>query len=318
MLKSLSINNSRNSSHIKNRRKKNNSSNKNNNSTNYSSLVPLKKLINNSINAIKIIPRNNTLFYPKDGAYTSLGNTIFNNNKMIKEGSPYKVLALSNNNDKNYRTLEIKSSPNKKSKNNVKQIVYRNKDNNILNEETFLTQNEKKFRRNVSQKIISNQKINNRLLDNIALLKNKIDNNYSELTKSKFNYYNDKKSTVETLIKEKSISLKNLNNHKKIYDLKNEIINIQNQIEEFKKLTKIYSNNYMIINEEINNLKEQNKIIPEIIKTLEIENKNLINNQIIFHSNTQKIKLKIFELEHNRRNIERSIKQTNIIYESNL
>ena len=112
--------------------------------------------------------------------------------------------------------------------------------------------------------------------------------------------------------------MKNLNNHKKIYDLKNEIINIQNQIEEFKKLTKIYSNNYMIINEEINNLKEQNKIIPEIIKTLEIENKNLINNQIIFHSNTQKIKLKIFELEHNKRNIERSIKQTNIIYESNL
>ena len=100
--------------------------------------------------------------------------------------------------------------------------------------------------------------------------------------------------------------------------MKNEIINIQNNIERFKKLTNIYINNYMIVNEEINNLKEQNKIMPEVIKILEIENKNLLNNQMILHSKNQKIKLKILELEHNKRNIERAIRQTNMVYESNI
>ena len=95
--------------------------------------------------------------------------------------------------------------------------------------------------------------------------------------------------------------------------MKNEIINIQNKIEGFKKLTNRYINNYMIVNEEINNLKEQNKIMPEDIKILEIENKNLVNNQMILHSKNQKIKLKILELEHNNRNLERAIRQINMV-----
>ena len=123
---------------------------------------------------------------------------------------------------------------------------------------------------------------------------------------------------IETIINDKNIRLQNISNNKKIYDLKNEIINIQNNIERFKKLTNIYINNYMIVNEEINNLKEQNKIMPEVIKILEIENKNLLNNQMILHSKNQKIKLKILELEHNKRNIERAIRQTNMVYESNI
>ena len=58
--------------------------------------------------------------------------------------------------------------------------------------------------------------------------------------------------------------------------------------------------------------------MPEVIKILEIENKNLVNNQMILHSKNQKIKLKILELEHNNRNLERAIRQINMVYESNL
>ena len=308
MMRSISINNK----YFSHNNKKSKIKNKSNNSC----IFPIKKISQKSIKPIKIFPRNNTYFNHQEETHKSL-EEITPINKKIKNEIPYQILNLSNKN-KLYRTLDVNNSPNKKGKNNVKHIIYRNKDNNIFKVERFLTQNEKRFRRNISQKIISNQKLNNRLFDNISLLKNKIDNNYSELRKSKYNFYNDKKSLIETIINDKNIRLQNISNNKKIYDLKNEIINIQNNIERFKKLTNIYINNYMIVNEEINNLKEQNKIMPEVIKILEIENKNLLNNQMILHSKNQKIKLKILELEHNKRNIERAIRQTNMVYESNI
>ena len=70
-----------------------------------------------------------------------------------------------------------------------------------------------------------------------------------------------------------------------------------------------------MINIEVNNLKNQCKILPEVINNLEMENKKLGNKQIILHAIIQKIKLKIFELDRNKKNIERNLNQVNMLYE---
>ena len=71
----------------------------------------------------------------------------------------------------------------------------------------------------------------------------------------------------------------------------------------------------MDIKDEINYLKNQTKILPNAINNLEIENKNLVNKRIILDSYIKEIKIKIIELENNKKKIQRNLTQMNNLYE---
>ena len=282
MLKSLSINHDRYYSHNKKRKiKKRNPNNMN-----------IALLNNNSKNDIDI---NSNKIFPN------------NNIKNSKTCSNSKI----------YKTIDVNKKPSSKgrrNKNTFNDLIYNDENSNIINAEKFLTQNEKKFRRNVSQKIINNKKLNDKLIDNITLLNTKINDNYKELTKSKYNFYNANKNIIQTLFNDNRLRLQSRNNNDKIYDLNNDIYNIKNKIEECKHLTNLYYNNYLNIKNEVSDLKKKCKILPDIISNLELENKDLLSKQIILHSNIQKIKFKIFELEKNKKKIGRNLNQINMLY----
>ena len=284
MLKSLSINNDRYYSHNKKRKiKKRNPNNMN-----------IALLNNNSKNDI-----DNSI-------------KIFPNNRIKNSNTCYNA-----SNNKVYKTIEGNKKPSSKSRRNkniFKYLIYNDENSKIINAEKFLTQNEKKFRRNVSQKIINNKKLNDKLIDNITLLNTKINDNYKELTKSKYNFYNANKNIIQTLFNDNRLRLQSKNNNDKKYDLNNDIYNIKNKIEECKQLTNLYYNNYLNIKNEVSDLKKKCKILPDIISNLELENKDLLNKQIILHSNIQKIKLKIIELEKNKKKIGRNLNQINMLY----
>ena len=282
MLKSLSINHDRYYSHNKKRKiKKRNPNNMN-----------IALLNNNSKNDIDI---NSNKIFPN------------NNIKNSKTCSNSKI----------YKTIDVNKKPSSKgrrNKNTFNDLIYNDENSNIINAEKFLTQNEKKFRRNVSQKIINNKILNDKLIDNITLLNTKINDNYKELTKSKYNFYNANKNIIQTLFNDNRLRLQSRNNNDKIYDLNNDIYNIKNKIEECKHLTNLYCNNYLNIKNEVSDLKKKCKILPDIISNLELENKDLLNKQILLHSNIQKIKFKIFELEKNKKKIGRNLNQINMLY----
>ena len=282
MLKSLSINHDRYYSHNKKRKiKKRNPNNMN-----------IALLNNNSKNDIDI---NSNKIFPN------------NNIKNSKTCSNSKI----------YKTIDVNKKPSSKgrrNKNTFNDLIYNDENSNIINAEKFLTQNEKKFRRNVSQKIINNKILNDKLIDNITLLNTKINDNYKELTKSKYNFYNANKNIIQTLFNDNRLRLQSRNNNDKIYDLNNDIYNIKNKIEECKHLTNLYYNNYLNIKNEVSDLKKKCKILPDIISNLELENKDLLSKQIILHSNIQKIKFKIFELEKNKKKIGRNLNQINMLY----
>ena len=280
MLKALSINNDKYYSGKKKRRIKTNNS-------------------SNIKSPIKLIPNNTALYRHLEYSDISPMNSIFNNINVRK----------------NYNTINVNNNSvtkNKRIKNRSMSPIYKH---NIYNLERCLTQNEKKFKRNVSQKIITNKKRKEQLINNTASLENEINNNYNELIKSKYNYYNGNKNIIQSLYNDKRIRLQNRSNNMEIYELKNDINNIQNKIDEFKRQTFLYINDYMRLNDELNNLKDHNRILPKIINDLEIENKNIIYKQIILHSNIQKIKSKLFELELNERNIKRNLMHVNMLYE---
>ena len=316
MLKTLSINNDRYYSQNKKRKiKPNNSNNPNNIYT-----LQINNMSNNGIKPIKLIQRNNIFDDEekegKEYPFKYIEDNSYINKNIKNTNSPYKTINITNNTKKKYNTIEINKNVSTKNKRNRNSTNNFNKDkDNIINIDKYLAHNEKKFRRNVSQRIITNKKIKNKLIDNISLLNNKINNNYTDLQKLKYNCYDNNKSIIETLFNDKRIRLLNRNNNKKIYDIKNDIINIKNKIDEFKGKTNIYVNNYNMINIEVNNLKNQCKILPEEINNLEMENKKLANKQIILHAIIQKIKLKIFELDRNKKNIERNLNQVNMLYE---
>lgn len=187
--------------------------------------------------------------------------------------------------------------------------------NNIINLDKCLTQKEKNFRRNVSQQILKSSKLKDQLIDNVSSLRQKNNDNYIELSKSKYSLYDTNKNNILTLIKDNMIKLENVNNENEIYDLNEDINNMQNEIEKLKKQTILFINYYLEIKDDVNFMKKQCKILPEIIGNLEIENKNLSYMQNTIHSNIQKIKSKLYGFEINKNKIKRNLEQLITFYD---
>ena len=187
--------------------------------------------------------------------------------------------------------------------------------NNIINLDKCLTQKEKKFRRNVSQQILKSSKLNDLLIDNVSSLRQKINDNYIELSKSRYSLYDTNKNNIHTLIKDNMIKLENAINEKDIYDLNEDINNMQNEIEKLKKQTILFINYYLEIKDDVNFMKKQCKILPELIDNLEIENKNLSYRQNALNSNIQKIKSKLYGFEINKNKIKRNLEQLITFYD---
>ena len=187
--------------------------------------------------------------------------------------------------------------------------------NYIINLDKCLTQKEKNFRRNVSQQILKSSKLKDQLIDNVSSLRQKNNDNYIELSKSKYSLYDTNKNNIHTLIKDNMIKLENVNNENEIYDLNEDINNMQNEIEKLKKQTILFINYYLEIKDDVNFMKKQCKILPEIIGNLEIENKNLSYMQNTIHSNIQKIKSKLYGFEINKNKIKRNLEQLITFYD---
>ena len=187
--------------------------------------------------------------------------------------------------------------------------------NYIINLDKCLTQKEKNFRRNVSQQILKSSKLKDQLIDNVSSLRQKNNDNYIELSKSKYSLYDTNKNNILTLIKDNMIKLENVNNENEIYDLNEDINNMQNEIEKLKKQTILFINYYLEIKDDVNFMKKQCKILPEIIGNLEIENKNLSYMQNTIHSNIQKIKSKLYGFEINKNKIKRNLEQLITFYD---
>ena len=187
--------------------------------------------------------------------------------------------------------------------------------NYIINLDKCLTQKEKNFRRNVSQQILKSSKLKDQLIDNVSSLRQKNNDNYIELSKSKYSLYDTNKNNILALIKDNMIKLENVNNENEIYDLNEDINNMQNEIEKLKKQTILFINYYLEIKDDVNFMKKQCKILPEIIGNLEIENKNLSYMQNTIHSNIQKIKSKLYGFEINKNKIKRNLEQLITFYD---
>jgi hypothetical protein len=232
---------------------------------------------------------------------------------------PQKIFFEKNDKNKKLNISKTSSSFIKKKNRSFYNMNYIEKSNieknNIINLDKCLTQKEKKFRRNVSQQILKNSKINDQLIDNVSSLRQKINDNYIELSKSKYNLYDTNRNNMHTLIKDNIIKLENVNNDKDIYDLNEEIDNIKNEIEKLKKQTILFINYYLEIKDDVNCMKKQCKILPELIDNLENENKNLSYMQNIMHSNIQKIKSKLYGFEINKSKIERNLEQLITFYD---
>ena len=232
---------------------------------------------------------------------------------------PQKIFFEKNDKNKKLNISKTSSSFIKKKNRSFYNMNYIEKSNieknNIINLDKCLTQKEKKFRRNISQQILKNSKINDQLIDNVSSLRQKINDNYIELSKSKYNLYDTNRNNMHTLIKDNIIKLENVNNDKDIYDLNEEIDNIKNEIEKLKKQTILFINYYLEIKDDVNCMKKQCKILPELIDNLENENKNLSYMQNIMHSNIQKIKSKLYGFEINKSKIERNLEQLITFYD---
>lgn len=300
MLKTLSINNDRYYSHNKKRKTKKKTSNN-------LYILPINNNYIKEINPIKLIPRNNTF---------SIGNPQFNNIDSNSNSNKYNMIKKSNlsKSKSKCNTIDTNKSSHPKNKRNKKNSNYNIIRDNVFDLDRSLTQKEKKFTRNISQNIMLNKKINDKLINNVEMLENEINNKYQELSKSKYNFYNVNKNIFQTIYNDRRIRLQNRVNDKNILDLKNDINDIQSKIDELNNQTNFYKNNYMMIKEEIKNLKDQSKMLPEVINNIENENKFLANTQIKINSNINQIKYKLFELEKNKRNIERTLNQVKKLY----
>ena len=194
MLKYYSINNDKYYSNNKRSRiKKSNS--------NYLNILPINYLRNNDIKPIKLMARNNTNYSQieasprKEKSTKSMKKSHNNSNISYKK---YKTV------DIDLDLSKISSSKKKRNKNIFNESI--NVDT-IYDAERLLTQNENKFKRNVSQKIIRNKKISDRLVVNISILNNKIKDNYNKLAKSKYYYFNENKNIIETLFNNKRMRM---------------------------------------------------------------------------------------------------------------
>lgn len=218
MLKSLTINNERAFSQKNKKNRKKVKKNKKVFNLN------IQNISNNSKNPVKIFPRNFTGYNKNDDSSTE--TTDIPRKNKSKNYNKTCELFYDSKNGKKYKTIE--SYKNSFSRNQNKKRSFSKKnidlsciyDLNLLNLERRLTRNEMKFKRNVSEKIIKNKKLNAQLIGNVELLKNEINNNYGELTKTKFNFYKINNNTITTLYNNRIIKLQNRTNHKKINDLK--------------------------------------------------------------------------------------------------
>lgn len=274
---------------------------------------------NNSTNPIKIFPKNYTGYNRNDDSSTE--TTDMPRKNKLKNFNKTGEFFNDSKNGKKYKTIESykNSFPKKQSKKrsfSKKSIdISGINDLNILNLERRLTRNEIKFKRNVSQNIIKNKKINEQLTGKVELLKNEINNNYGELTKTRYNFYNINNNTITTLYNNRIMKLQNRTNHQKISDLKKNIKDIKNKIEQFYRKTALFTNEYLIVNNEVINLKKQCKILPNLIDNLENENQALISTKNFMQKSIQKIKSKLLEFELYKNNIERNLKNANMLYE---
>lgn len=289
MLKKLSIINKRNNSYNKNKKE----------------------------NSIKL--RNSLLFQINNdnSNFTFIPVKIFPQKIFFEKKDKAKNL----NSEKNKKLSISKTSSNlikKKNRSffNKNYIEKSNMEKNyIINLDKCLTQKEKNFRRNVSQQILKSSKLKDQLIDNVSSLRQKNNDNYIELSKSKYSLYDTNKNNILTLIKDNMIKLENVNNENEIYDLNEDINNMQNEIEKLKKQTILFINYYLEIKDDVNFMKKQCKILPEIIGNLEIENKNLSYMQNTIHSNIQKIKSKLYGFEINKNKIKRNLEQLITFYD---
>ena len=279
----------------------------------------IKNISNNSMHPVKIFQRNYTGYNKNDDSSTE--TTDMPRKNKLKNYNKTSELFSDSKNEKKSKTIESYKNSFPKTHNKKRSFSKQNidlsdiNDLNILNLERRLTRNEMKFKRNVSQKIIKNKKLNEQLIGTVELLKNEINNNYGELTKTKYNFYNINNNTITTLYNNRIIRLQNRTNHKKINDLKKNIKDIRNKIEQYNRKTTLYTNEYMITNNEVINMKKQCKILPEIINKLENENQALISTKNIIQKSIQKIKSKLLEFELYKNNIERNLRNANMLYE---
>ena len=280
------------------------------NNDKYYSKNKKRKIKKSNSNDICILPINNYLnnyINPKDK--DNIKYSFYRDKKSFSKNNLNNKDSICSNNKKVFQTLDVDIfCP----KNKHKQKVV--KKDNIMEIEKCLAQSKKKFKRNVSQKIIRNKKFNEKLIDNINILNGELNDNYKELLKSKYNFYLSNKNTIETIFDEERLRLEKRSNNNKINDLKNNIKYIQSKIHKIKMQTNLYETNYMNIKNEFDNLKNQCKTLPNVIEKLEIDNRNLVNEQITFQSYIQKTKLKLLELENNKKTIIKYLKQINILY----
>jgi hypothetical protein len=231
---------------------------------------------------------------------------------------PQKIFFEKNDKNKKLNISKTSSSFIKKKNRSFYNMNYIEKSNleknNIINLDKCLTQKEKNFRRNVSQQILKSSKLKDQLIDNVSSFTQKNNDNYIELSKSKYSLYDTNKNNILTLIKDNMIKLENVNNENEIYDLNEDINNMQNEIEKLKKQTILFINYYLEIKDDVNFMKKQCKILPEIIGNLEIENKNLSYMQNTIDSNIQKIKSKLYGFEINKSKIKRNLEQLITFY----
>jgi uncharacterized protein (DUF3084 family) len=279
----------------------------------------IQNISNNAMNPIKIFKGNFTGYNKNDDSSTE--TTDIPKKNKTKNFNKTSELFYDSKKGKKCKTIESYKNSFPKKQNKKRSFSKKSidisgiNDLNILNLERRLTRNERKFKRNVSQKIIKNKKINEQLNSNVELLKNEINNNYGELTKTKYNFYNINNNTITTLYNNRIMKLQNRTNHQKINDLKNNIKDIKNKIEQFNRKTAFYTNEYMIVNNEVSNLKKQCKILPNLIDNLENENQAIISTKNFLQKSIQKIKSKLLEFELYKKNIERNLKNANMLYE---
>ena len=203
----------------------------------------------------------------------------------------------------------------------IKQIIANKYCNNniydissILKLEKNLRKKEKKFKTNVCSKIIEKRDLGQKIYNNVALLENKIIDNYNSIKNSHYNYNTANKNIIKGLRNKKRLMILNKENNNYIYKMKNDINEIENKIVKYNNLTELYEKNYNDINNQVIELKKECKILPGIIDNLENENRNLNSLYININSNIMKIKYELLQLDKNKKNIRWDLYQINKLY----
>ena len=114
-------------------------------------------------------------------------------------------------------------------------------------------------------KIIQKRDLGQKIYNNVALLENKIIDNYNSIKNSNYNYNTANKNIIKGLRNKKRLMILNKENNNYIYKMKNDINEIENKIVKYNNLTELYEKNYSDINNQVIELKKECKILPGII-----------------------------------------------------